>query len=86
MDPTQAGLYGIFRWLFDSLFTSQLGFIAVPFLTIIVLLRVVVWSKRTAQGESFEIFTEAQETMQGRIVRSTSRGRGRGGRRSSRRR
>lgn len=71
MDPTQAGAYGIFKWLFDSLFTSRLGVIAGPFLTIWVLLRFIVWSKRTAQGETSEIFTEAHETLQGQIAPSS---------------
>lgn len=75
MDPTQAGAYGIFKWLFDNLFTSRLGFIAGPFLTILVLLRVIGWSKSTAQGETAAIFTEARDTLQGRVPSTRARSR-----------
>lgn len=52
MDPTQAAMAELTKWLFDALFSSTIGQITTPFATIFLLLRFINWTRATAKGET----------------------------------
>jgi ABC-type transport system involved in cytochrome bd biosynthesis fused ATPase/permease subunit len=61
---TQAGLAALVKYLIDSLLTSNIGFIAVPFLTIFLLLRFILWVRATSKGENMaDMRAEFEDSM-----------------------
>jgi hypothetical protein len=63
MNPSQAGMYAFIKWLFDHLFSSQIGVFAVPTFMIFMLLKFFLWSRRTATGETAQMIIQDVEAV-----------------------
>ena len=85
MDPNQAAMYALFKWLLDHLFDAKISIIAVPIITITLILRFIIWIRSRASGERFESLRSDYELIQegvrnprsyrGQMRRSPPRGR-----------
>lgn len=64
MSATQAGMYGLVKWLIDHLFSSNISVIVVPFFTLYMLLKFIGWSRATAKGESETALRNDYESLQ----------------------
>ena len=64
MSATQAGMYGLVKWLIDNLFTSKISVIVVPFFSILMLLKFIGWSRAVAKGESEGALRSDYESLQ----------------------
>lgn len=66
MDETQAAMYWLVKWLFDHLWSTDIGKFAIPFVTLVMILKFVNWSRATAKGESAEEKRSDDESIQQR--------------------